>query len=59
MTNLRSQISNVSIVLRLTRKKMQKKVGVPYIRKRRITGTDAKILYGIIDIIIRRESEKQ
>lgn len=44
----------MNTVLHLT----EKDVGVAYSRSRRITGTDAKILYGIIDIISRSESEK-
>ena len=35
-----------------------KAVGVAYSKGRRIIGTDAKILYGIIDIISRRESDR-
>ena len=35
-----------------------KAVGVAFSKVRKIIGTDAKILYGIIDIISRRESEK-
>ena len=36
----------------------RKAVGVAYSKGRRIIGTDAKILYGIIGIISRKESEK-
>ena len=44
----------MNTVLHLT----EKEVGVAYSISRKITGTDAKILYGIIDIISRRESDK-
>lgn len=44
----KNQTSSVSIVRRLT----EKSVGVAYLKKKRIIGTDAKILFG--NMIFRR-----
>ena len=43
----------MNTVLHLT----EKEVGAAYMRNRKTIGTDAKILYGIINIISRMESE--
>lgn len=44
----------MNTVLHLT----EKEVGVAYSRNRKTIGTDAKILYGIINIISRMESDR-